>query len=306
MHTVLITGGTGLVGKRLTHHLLEKGYKVIILTRSLDAKFNNDKLSYAIWDIKKQVIDINAIQAANTIIHLAGAGVVDKRWTSAYKKEILESRVLSSKLIIDALNKQEHQVKTIVSASAIGWYGADKVPGMYFTESDEPANDFLGQICVAWEQSISVAASMNIRVCKLRAGIVLSDEGGALAEFKKPLRFSVAAILGNGKQVVSWIHIDDLCRMYIYAMENNNINGSYNAVASQPVTNKDLTLTLAKKMKGKFFIPVHVPAFVLKTILGESSIEVLKSATVSNEKIKAAGFDFLYPSIEPALDDLIK
>ena len=301
MQTVLITGGSGLVGKTLSRQLIEKGYKVIILTRSVKDLPGNSPLSYAVWDIQKQTIDVQAVQSADYIIHLAGAGVVDKRWTDAYKKEILESRTQSSKLIIDTLQKHSNQVKAIISASAIGWYGPDQEPGRYFTETDKPASDFLGQTCMLWEQSILPATTLGIRVCALRTGIVLSNEGGALAEFKKPIQFGVAAILGDGKQMISWIHIDDLCRMYIYAMENQAMNGSYNAVANLPITNKDLTLKLAEKIKGKFFIPLYVPAFVLKIVLGGSSIEVLKSASVSNAKIKHAGFTFLYPSIDAAL-----
>ena len=177
---------------------------------------------------------------------------------------------------------------------------------LFLVETDKPADDFLGQTCLLWEQSIEPAEELGIRVCKLRTGIVLSNDGGALAEFKNPIKFGVAGILSSGKQIVSWIHIEDLCRMYIFAMENNNISGSYNAIAPRPVTNKLLTLQLAKAMKGTFFIPMHVPVFVLKLMLGESSIEVLKSTTVSCEKIKNAGFTFLYPSMEAALNNLIK
>ena len=304
MQTVLITGGTGLVGKSLTNHLINKGYKLIILTRSLRGKINSNNISYAAWDIQQQTIDIKAVQSADIIIHLTGAGVVDKRWTDKYRKEILESRTMSSKLIIDTLKQHSNRVKTIVSSSAIGWYGPDKKNNRPFIETDEHADDFLGQTCFAWEESIDVASSMNIRVCKLRTGIVLSKEGGALAEFKKPIRFGIAAILGSGKQMISWIHIDDLCRMFIYAIENQTMNGSYNAVSATPVSNKALTLVLAEKLRGKSFIPIHVPAFVLKLVMGNSSIEVLKSTTVSNKKIMAAGFTFLFPSVEYSIAEL--
>ena len=304
MQVVLITGGTGLVGKRLTTHLIEKGYKLIILTRSMKGKKNSDHINYAAWNVEQQQIDIKAVQSADFIIHLAGAGVVDKRWTAQYKKEILESRTMSSKLIIDTLSRHENHVKAIVSSSAIGWYGPDKEKDRYFIETDEHADDFLGQTCFAWEQSVETALSLNIRVCKLRTGIVLSKEGGALTEFKKPIGFGIAGILGSGKQMISWIHIDDLCRMFIHAMENQTMKGSYNAVSPAPVTNKQLTLSLAEVLKGKFFIPAHVPAFVLKIVLGESSIEVLKSTTVSNKKISDERFTFLYPSIESAISEL--
>lgn len=301
MQTVLITGGTGLIGTELAKQLSAKGYQVVILTRSPRKKENNSSIRYAAWDIKKQEVDIPAFQSADFIIHLAGAGVVDKRWTESYKKEIVESRTLSSKLIIDTLRNHSNKVKAIISASATGWYGPDSPNSKAFVETDNAYTDFLGQTCLFWEQSIEPAQSLSVRVCKLRTGIVLANEGGALAEFKKPLKFGIAAILSSGKQMVSWIHRDDLCRMYIHAMENEKMSGSYNAVAPLPVTNKDLTLTLAKAMRGNFFIAMHVPSFVLKLMLGESSIEVLKSTTVSCEKIKATGFHFLYPSIAAAI-----
>jgi uncharacterized protein (TIGR01777 family) len=206
--------------------------------------------------------------------------------------------------LLDALKKGNHQVKTIVSSSAIGWYGPDKKTDYAFVETDAAEEDFLGTTCRQWEESISTAEILGIRVCKLRTGIVLSNEGGALVEFKKPLQMGIAAILGNGKQMVSWIHIEDLCRMFIHAIENPRLTGSFNAVAPMPVSNKTLTLTLAKLLRGRFFIPIHVPTFILKLMLGESSIEILKSTTVSCEKIKSTGFTFYYPSIDAALKAL--
>jgi len=306
MQTVLITGGSGFVGQNLTRFLVESGYRVVILSRSLEGKKNTDQVSYALWDLKKHSIDPAAISAADYIIHLAGAGVVDKKWTDAYKQEILESRTGSSKLIIEALQNQPHRVKAIVSASAIGWYGPDKTPVIPFTETDPASDDFLGQTCRLWEQSIGAAERLGIRVCTLRTGIVLGNGGGALAEFIKPVKFGIAGILGSGKQAVSWIHINDLCRMYLFAIENQPLRGSYNAVAPFPVSNKELTLTLAHTLRGKFFIPIHVPAFALKLIMGQRSIEVLKSTTVSAAKIKEAGFQFSFPGIEGAIHNLLK
>ncbi|MEP6712861.1 MAG: TIGR01777 family oxidoreductase [Ferruginibacter sp.] len=304
MQTVLITGGTGLIGRKLVSLLAEKGYRTIILTRAVKNDPVNNEISFALWDVKNQTIDISAVQKANYIIHLAGAGVVDKKWTVAYKKEIIDSRTKSSELLINTLKNNTHSVKAVVSASATGWYGEDKIAGHFFSEEDKPANDFLGETCKLWEQSIEAAEALNIRVCKLRTGIVLSKEGGALAEFLKPVKLGIAGILGTGKQVVSWIHIDDLCRMYIAAIENTAMHGSYNAVAPMPVTNKELTLKLARAVKGKFYIPMHVPVFILKIIMGSRSTEVLKSTTVSNAKIKDTGFTFLYPSIDAALNNI--
>jgi uncharacterized protein len=304
MRTILITGGTGLVGKSLVKMLIAKNYEIIILTRNLTDTIPQQNISFALWNVKEGTIDVEAIKKADAIIHLAGAGVMDKKWNEAYKKEIEESRTESSALIINTLKNIEHKVKVIISASAIGWYGEDKIPNHYFTETENADDAFLGMVCKKWEESVEAAEALGIRVCKLRTGIVLSNDGGAYKEFKASLKLGVAAILGTGKQIVSWIHIDDLCRQFIFALENENISGSYNAVAPWPVSNKILTLEIAKNVKKKFYIPVHVPTFVLKIMLGSRSIEILKSATVSCEKIKAAGFTFLYPSIEAAVEEI--
>jgi len=306
MKTVLITGGTGMLGKAITAYLINNGYRLIILTRRIPKeKSNISNIEYALWDIKEQTIDIAAVQKADHIIHLAGAGVVDKKWTAAYKREIQESRTESSKLIINTLKNNLNKVQTVVSASAIGWYGEDAHgSGKAFVETDAASIGFLGETCKLWEQSISPVEALQKRLVKLRIGIVLSNSGGALAEFKKPIKLGVAGILGTGKQVVSWIHIDDLCRLFMNAIENEQISGCYNAVAPEPVTNKSLTLKLAENMKGKFFIPLHVPSFVLKIMMGDRSIEVLKSTTVSSDKIRQTGFSFLYPTIDMALRQL--
>ncbi len=308
MPTVLITGGTGLIGKTLTRHLTARGYKVIIVSRNARHKSDDPMVTFASWNIEEHNIDANAIAKADYIINLAGAGVMEKKWTKKYKKEIVESRTKSSELLIRALQENNNVVKAVISASAVGWYGNDLKKGDdtkdLFVESDAADKNFLGETCRLWEESIEPVTQMNIRLVKLRTGIVLSNEGGALAEFKKPLRFGIAGILGSGKQVISWIHIDDLCRMYIYAIENEKLSGSYNAVAPLPVNNKTLILILSKMIRGEFYIPVYVPKFLLKIFLGERSIEILKSTTVSSEKIKNAGFIFLCPTIDTALKEL--
>lgn len=304
MRTILITGGTGLVGKALTEQLIEKNYQVIILTRTIKDVATQKNISYALWNVKEQKIDAGALKKADAIIHLAGAGVMDKKWTPAYKQEIRDSRIKSSELILKTLKTIEHKVQVIVSASAIGWYGEDKTEGHFFSENENADPAFLGEVCKEWEESIEPATDMGIRVVKLRTGIVLSNKGGAYPEFKSSLKFGVASILGSGKQMISWIHINDLCRQYIFALEHDTLTGSYNAVAPNPVNNKTMTLAIAKKIKGAFFIPVHVPQFVLTIMLGDRSVEILKSATVGTEKIKNAGFTFLYPSVEAAIDEL--
>ena len=306
MPVTIITGGSGLIGRRLTKHLTDEGHKVIIFSRN-DKESNNSNITYKKWDPEKGLIDLASIGEADYIINLAGAGVMDKPWTDDYKKQILNSRVESGSLLVKGLKEQANHVKCFISASAIGWYGEDKKNLQHsygFIETDPAAKNFLGETCLLWEESVDEISNLNTRLVKLRFGIVLSNEGGAFPEFKKSLQFGVASILGNGKQVVSWIHIDDICRMILFSINNESIEGVYNAVAPEPVRNKELILDTAKKLKNNFFVPVHVPRFVINTMLGKRSFEILKSTKVSCKKIKSAGFTFLYPTIELALDEL--
>lgn len=305
--TILISGGTGMVGKQLSIHLLNKGYDVILLSRKRGTiKISEQSITIYKWDIAKGEIDEEAIKRADHIIHLAGAGVADKRWTAKRKQEILDSRTQSSALIVKALRDISNHVQSVISASAIGWYGPDEDNSISHSFSEEmPAySDFLGNTCKAWEESIAPVADLGKRLVKLRIGIVLSATGGALTEFKKPLKGGIAAILGTGKQMISWIHVQDLCNMFLYAIETPSMQGTFNAVAPHPVSNKELTLTLAKQKNGFWYIPFYVPAFLLKIVLGEMSIEVLKSATVSSHKIEQQGFKFAYPTVQLALKDL--
>jgi len=308
MPCVLISGGTGLIGSHLVDHLIQKNYDIIILSRKKNQASDNPKISYSYWNIKDNIIDAEVVRKADHIIHLAGAGVLDKKWTQEYKNVIIESRVKSAEMIINCLNESNHNVKTFVSASAIGWYGKDEKPLIRkegFVEGDPSADDFLGKTCVLWEAASSRVATFGIRLVRLRTGIVLSNRGGAFERYKTPLKFGIAPILGNGKQVVSWIHIDDLCRMYCEAIESNYLNGNYNAVAPEPSTQKDLIMKLGQQMRNRFFIPVYVPRFAIKLLFGKRSIEILKSETVSDKKIKSNGFTFLYPSLESAITDLV-
>jgi uncharacterized protein (TIGR01777 family) len=305
MDTVLITGGTGLIGQTLTQLLTEVGYKVIIMSRRKGQDTDNALVSYAQWDVTRQTIDEAAIQQADYIVHLAGANVGDKRWTTSRKKEILNSRTLSADLLYKTLEKYPNKVKKVISASGVGFYGPDK-GGPAFTENDPPAEDFLGTTCVAWETSILRMQELQKKVVILRSGIALSMAGGALKEFYKPLQFGVATILGNGEQYVSWIHIHDLARIYLSAIVNHHLQGIYNAVAPYPVQNKELIMTMAQEAKGRSFLPVHVPALALKLALGEMSIEVLKSCRVSSAKIQETEFVFSYPHIRGAMEKIFQ
>lgn len=305
MATVIITGGTGLIGSGLTKALTAKGDHVIILTRK--AKPSSGNVTYKEWDVEKGTIDEAAVAEADYLIHLAGANVAEGRWTEKRKREIVDSRVKSGALIVKSLAAVPNKIKAVISASAIGWYGPDpQAPNPApFIETDKASDDFLGDTCRKWESSMQPVVQLNKRLVILRTGIVLSREGGAYAEFKKPLNFGLATILGSGRQVVSWIHLDDLVRQYLAAVEDERYHGVYNAVAPHPVTNKELITAMAKR-RGKFYIPVHVPAFALKLALGEMSVEVLKSATVSAAKMLAQGYDFIYPHITDAVNDLEK
>lgn len=305
MDTVIITGGTGLIGTALSKFLLSRGFQVIILTRNPKAhRSSAPGISYAAWNIDEQSANEEAFKKAKYIIHLSGAGVADKSWTDKRKKEIVESRTKSSALLIRAMGSIPNEIVSVVSASAIGWYKQNV--SHQSVETDPPAEDFLGETCVAWENSIKPVEKLGKKLVILRTGIVLSNEGGAFPEFKKPIKYGIAGILGNGKQMISWIHIEDLCRLYMEAMVNPSWSGVFNAVAPNPVNNRNFTLELAKKMKGSFFIPIPVPNFALRLKLGERSEEVLKSSSISANKLKQQGFQFIYPTIDTALRDLIE
>jgi uncharacterized protein (TIGR01777 family) len=303
MDTVMITGGTGLIGTALSKFLLSRGYEIIILSRDPKPKKNSSAgITYATWNIIGQQINEEAIKKADYVIHLAGAGVADEPWTEKRKKEIVESRVRSSELLISAMRRIPNKIISVVSASAIGWYQQSK--GYQSVETDPPASDFLGETCSAWENAIKPVEGLGKRLVILRTGIVLSNEGGAFPAFKRPIQYGIAGILGNGKQMISWVHIEDLCRLYLEAMVNNAWSGIYNAVSPGPVNNRIFTMTLAKKIKGSFFIPMPVPNFILRTMLGDRSEEVLKNSNISSAKVKQQGFQFIYPTIDAAFSDL--
>ncbi|HXB94291.1 MAG TPA: TIGR01777 family oxidoreductase [Puia sp.] len=310
MSTILITGGTGVIGVALTGVLTAKGHRVILLSRQSHVAATAAVGMPAVfrWDPSAGTIDPEAIRQADIIIHLAGAGIADKRWTAKRKRVIEESRTQTAALLVKALREIPNGVRTVISASGIGWYGADAmIPNPRPFEETDPADaEFLGETCRRWEEAIAPVTASGKRLVIFRIGPVLTPKGGALKAFLRPVKLGMAAILGSGRQVLSWIHIDDICRLVLYAAENEEYNGIYNAVAPQPVDNRTLMTSLARRLKGRYFVPVYIPSFLLKIALGGLSIEVLKSTTVSAGKVRAAGFQFLYPSLDGALDQLIR
>jgi hypothetical protein len=302
MATVLVTGGTGLIGTALVRELTAKGYDIIILSRS--ARTPEKNISYAQWNPALGQIDAEAVKKADYVVHLAGANVADGRWTDKRKAEIVDSRVKSGELLVKAIAETPNRIQAVISFAATGWYGPDpQIPNPKpFTESDPAASDFLATTCYKWEEAIRPVAA-DKRLVILRAGIVLSDEGGAYREFRKTLPLGVASVLGSGRQVVSWIHIDDMVRITIEAIENTSLSGVYNAVAPNPVSNKKIITTIATQRK-KPYMTVNVPEMALKALLGEMSIEVLKSATVSSARLQSAGFRFFFEEIGTAVHNL--
>lgn len=296
---ILITGATGLVGTRLTELLKTQGHQIVCLTR----KRKEQVVGIFEWDIVQGTIDTGCLAGVDTIVHLAGAGIADKPWTSDRKKEILESRIKSTQLLFELLQNTSHQVRTVVAASAIGYYGFAGEERI-FDEESSPGNDFLADVVKQWEAAIDRIAALHIRVVKLRIGIVFSEKGGALAAMVKPIKWGLAAPLGSGDQYLSWIHLDDLCRMFVHAIDREDMNGAYNAVALQPVTNKALTQAIAKVLKRPLWLPA-VPGFVLQWMLGEMAGLVLNGSQVSARKIVQTGFSFSYPGLQEALQNLL-
>ncbi|EPR65734.1 TIGR01777 family oxidoreductase [Cyclobacterium qasimii] len=292
MQHILITGGSGLVGASITKRLEAIGKKVAWLSRNPD---EHSQKSF-FWDPKKGDIEEDAIEWADAVIHLAGAGVADKRWTEERKKVILDSRIDSSDLLYKALKKAKKKPQAIVCSSAVGYYGFDTGEKLVF-EGDPAGDDFLADVVKKWEKATDKFQELNIRTVTFRIGIVLAKEGGALKEMLKP---PVAAPLGSGHQYLSWIFIEDLSRMIEYALENHGVSGIYNAVGPVPVTNKVLTQRAAE-YKGKPFVNIGVPSFALKLGLGEMANMVLGGNRVSNEKIEGTGFKFEYGDLNQAL-----
>jgi uncharacterized protein len=300
MQTVLIAGGSGLVGSRLSNILRGNGYNVIWLSRK--GNINADFPTYA-WDIQKGYIDEKAIQQADYVVNLAGSGIADKRWSAARKKDIIDSRVQSTLLLKQYLLKTPNKVKAYISASAIGFYG-DRGNDM-MTETSKEGSGFLAESTLAWENAVKEIAATSIRTVTLRIGIVMSSLGGALEKILISFMFRTGVYFGNGEQWYSWIHIDDMCHIFKWAIENERAQGVYNGVSPNPLTNYDLTKGIATA-KGGGYLMIPTPAFTLRLAMGEMADVVLSGTKVSSQKIENQGFKFAFPDFVPAIQDILE
>lgn len=299
MENVIITGGTGLIGKHLCKKLKEKGYNVAILSR----KGNTDRdIPVYFWDSDKNMIDTKAISAADYIIHLAGAGIGDKRWTKKRRQLIYDSRIKTCEFLFNKVQESGTKLKAFLTASGIGYYGAvtsEKI----FSETDQPSGDFIGEICRQWENSANRFEESGIRTVKIRTGIVLARKGGAMARMIIPVKMGIGSALGSGRQYIPWIHIEDLCNIYIKAIVDSSLTGAYNAVAPQHKTNREFMRTLAVVLRKPFFFP-KIPSFAINLLFGKMSAIILKGSRVSADKIVSAGYTFKFRDLDNALRNL--
>ncbi len=293
---ILLTGGSGLIGSELTKKLIEKGHQVRILTREKE-------IEHPFYHWSKDKIDEKVFENLDGIIHLAGSSI-SKRWTKSYKKEILTSRVDTANLLYQYVKKLNLNLKFFISASGTAYYG-QRTSDQIFIENDKSYNDFLGSVCIEWENGAYQFQDFGARIVCLRTSLVLAKNGDGFKMLKKPIQLGVGANLGDGKQWLPWIHMDDLTQMYVDAVENTHLNGSYNASAPENLSHQAFNQLLAKKMNKPFFMP-NIPAFVMQAVLGEMSDLVLKGSRISPVKIIKTGFQFKYPTLEKAFDDLLK
>lgn len=294
---VLLTGGSGFIGSYLTNLLIGAGYTVSVLSRN--NKENTDTITYYKWDLNKNYIDENAVLNADYIIHLAGEGIVEKRWTEKRKKAIIESRVKPIDLIFSVLEKNNKKLNAFISASAVGIYGA-VTSHKICTEDTPAADDFLGKTCQIWEHASDKIETLGIRTVKIRTGIVFGKDEGFLKKVAPSFKSGFGAALGTGKQYLPWIHIEDLCQIYCKSVTDDQMHGPYNAAVTDNTTNERFSRILASLYGYAIWLP-KIPSFILRLVLGEMSEAVLKGQRVSSEKIQRTGFEFQFTDLEKAL-----
>ena len=298
---ILITGGTGMIGQKLTELLLKKGHTVAYLSRRKEKMAN---ITVYQWDIPKGYIEEGALENADYVIHLAGAGIADERWTEKRKQEIINSRIQPIDLITKYLENKNIKLKGFISASAIGYYGGN-TGEIKLDENSKAGNDFLAECTKLWEIHAKKVTRAE-REIRIRIGVVLSQKGGALPKLVMPIRFGFGAALGSGKQLMSWIHIDDLCAIFVKAIEDSTMHGAYNAVSPNPISNAIMTKIAAKVLKRPLFLP-NIPSFVLNLIFGEMGIVVTGGNFVQNKRLsEETNFVYQFPTIEGALTDLLQ
>ncbi|HVB02654.1 MAG TPA: TIGR01777 family oxidoreductase [Chitinophagaceae bacterium] len=302
MESVTITGGTGLLGRELCRWLLTAGYRVNVLSRGNTNPSFAENIRLFRWNPQQGTIDEKAISDTDFIIHLAGASIAAKRWSESRKKEILESRAGGAKLLNAAMQRIPNRVRAVIGASAIGFYGSSDQK--IFHENDPAAPDFLGQTCMAWEDSLRPAEALGKRMVILRLGILLSSRGGALKALSQPMQLGLACIPGSGRQWMSWLHIQDAARIFVHSLETTEMTGIYNAAAPMPVQYAELVKTLAFTRHRSGSLLLRLPPWLLKLALGEMGTELLKSCRVAVDKLSGTGFQYQYPDLEQALNHL--
>ena len=297
---ILITGGSGLVGSHLIPLLLSKGYNVSCLTRGSDLfpGINTYK-----WDPERGIIEPNAIDGIDYIVHLAGANIGEKRWTKERKKEIAGSRVNSAIFLHHLVREKGVKLKAFISASATGYYGSvtsEKI----FREEDPPSEDFLGTTCRQWEEAADLFSKSGIRTVKIRTAVVLEKNDSALTKLMRPATYGLVIRTGNGRQFMPWIHFSDLCKIYLKAIEDPDVSGAYNAASPHHVTHNEFMVTLAEILKKPVILP-PVPAFIIRAFIGEMADVILNGSRISSEKITKAGYKFVFNNLEDALNDIV-
>lgn len=299
MGIVLISGGTGLIGRALSESLIKNGHEVRVLSRNPKPSNN---IRYFYWNTDKGEIDEMAFVGITHLVHLAGEGIADKRWTENRKQQIIDSRVNSMKLLESVVLNRQLRLKSFVGASAIGIYGM-QTSETIFEEKDKGSEDFLSYTCHLWEGAYSNSNNFSERTCIIRTGIVLSAKGGALGKMLPVFKLGLGSAIGSGKQYMPWIHLDDLVRIYEEALFNTGLNGVYNAVSSEHVGNYHFSKMLAKAYHTPFFMP-KVPPFLLKLLYGEMAKILLTGSRVSNKRLVEAGFSFKFSELGKALENL--
>ena len=285
---VLLTGGTGFIGSRLRPALAARGHEVKVVSRKPGADFD-----WTAESIRRGVRETDAI------VHLAGEGIADRRWTAARKRALVESRVRTTRLLAEAA--AERRPGCLLTASAVGYYGPSEAEGL--TEDAPPGDDFLARLCVEWEASTAPAREAGVRVATPRFGVVLHPEGGALRKMLLPFRMFVGGPIGSGEQWMSWIHLADLLALIVFLLEHDDARGPFNATAPRPVRMKEFAHSLGRALHRPSLVPL--PALVPRLLLGEAADVVLTGQHVVPRRATESGFRFSFPEIEPALRDLV-